>query len=148
MDGPGMVAIRAHGRITRENDVFPVPVRACKAGLAERVRPSRPASARSSFSTLRLNLVVTQNSGANNKCKDSVVKSGVCGSVSRFDIAETGAVHTEVARGKLCFPPPMLGLTIRVEGRRQCFTSRDKKGCKEELSSGGQVLTVFFIEFL
>ena len=31
----------------------------------------------------------------------------------------------------------MLGLTIRVEGRRQrCYTNRDKKGCKEECSSG------------
>ena len=27
MDGPGMVAIPAHGRITREDDVFPVTVR-------------------------------------------------------------------------------------------------------------------------
>ena len=62
MDGPGMVAIRAHGRITRKNDVFPVPVRAYEIGLAKRVRPSRPASARSSSSTLRLNLVLTQNS--------------------------------------------------------------------------------------
>ena len=49
-----MVANFAHGRITRNNDVFPVPVRACKIGFAGRVRPSRPASARS-FSTLRLN---------------------------------------------------------------------------------------------
>ena len=143
MDGPGMVAIRAHGRVTRENDVFPAPVRACKAGLAERVRPSRPASARSSSSTFRLSIVLTQSSWANNKCKDSVVKSGVCGSVSTFDIAGTGAVHIEVARGTLCFSPSMLGLTIRVEGRRQCFTSKDKKGCKEEFSSGGQVLIVF-----
>ena len=44
------------------------------------------------------------------------MKSGVCGSVSIFDIAGTGAVYIEVARGTLCFPPPMLGLTIRVEG--------------------------------
>ena len=28
MDGPGMVAISAHGRITKENVVSPVPVRA------------------------------------------------------------------------------------------------------------------------
>ena len=59
MDGPGTVAIPAHGRITRGNDVFPVPVRACEIGFAERIRPSRPASARSSFSTLRLNIVLT-----------------------------------------------------------------------------------------
>ena len=60
MDGPGMVAIPAHGRITRGNDVFPVPVRACEIGFAERIWPSRPASARSSFSTLRLNIVLTR----------------------------------------------------------------------------------------
>ena len=76
------------------------------------------------------------------------MKSGVCGSVSRFDIAGTGAVHIEVARETLCFSSPMRGLTIRVEGRIQCFTSRDKKGCKEECSSGGQVLTVFYIDSL
>ena len=58
MEAPGMVAIPAHGRITRGNDVFPVPVRACEIGFAERIRPSRPASARSSFSTLRLNIVL------------------------------------------------------------------------------------------
>ena len=39
---------------------LPVPVRACEVGFAEQVRPSRPASARSSFSTLRLNLVLTR----------------------------------------------------------------------------------------
>ena len=60
LDGPGMVAIPAHGRITRGNDVFPVPVRACEIGFAERIWPSRPASARSSFSTLRLNIVLTR----------------------------------------------------------------------------------------
>ena len=74
-------------------------------------------------------------------CKDSVVEFGVCESVSEFDIAGTGAVHIKrVSEGTLCFFPPTLGLTIRVEGRRQCFISRDKKGCKEERSSGGQVL--------
>ena len=60
MDEPSMVAIPAHGGITRKNGVFPVPVRACeKNGFAGRVRPSRPASA-CSFSTLRLNLVLTR----------------------------------------------------------------------------------------
>ena len=54
MDGPGMVAIPAHRWITRENDVFLVPVRACEIGFAGRVRPSRPASA-----TLSLNLVLS-----------------------------------------------------------------------------------------
>ena len=85
-------------------------------------------------------------------CKDSVVESGACGSVSEFDIAGTGAVYIKMSGGAVCFSPPTLGLTIRVEGRRrQRFTSRDKKGCKEECSSsGGQVLIVFFfnVEFL
>ena len=43
---------------SRENEVFPVPVRAREFGLARRVRQSRPASA-CSFSILRLNLVLT-----------------------------------------------------------------------------------------
>ena len=64
MDGPGIFVIPAHGRITRENDVFSVPVHAAwESGLAGRVRPSRPASARS-FSTLRLNLVLTRGISA------------------------------------------------------------------------------------
>ena len=54
MDGPGTVAIPAHRWITRENDVFLVPVRACENGFAGWVRPSRPASA-----TLSLNLVLS-----------------------------------------------------------------------------------------
>ena len=58
MDEPGIVTIPAHRWITRENYVFPVPVRACETGFAGRVRPSYSASARSPFSTLRLNLVL------------------------------------------------------------------------------------------
>ena len=39
---------------------------------------------------------------------------------------------------------PALGLTIRVEGRRQPFIRRDIKSRKEEeCTSGGQVLIVF-----
>ena len=37
------------------------------------------------------------------------MESGVCGSVSEFDIAGTGAVHINVSGGTLCFPPPTLG---------------------------------------
>ena len=48
----------ARGQLNRENKYIPVPVRALEFGLARRVRPSRPASA-FSFSTLRLNLVLT-----------------------------------------------------------------------------------------
>ena len=58
MDEPGIVTIPAHRWITRENDAFPVPVRACETGFAGRGRPSYSASARSPFSTLRLNLVL------------------------------------------------------------------------------------------
>ena len=70
------------------------------------------------------------------------MESGVCGSVSEFDIAGTGAVYIKASGGTLCFSSPTLGLTIRVEGRRQRFTSINKKGCKEKCSSGGQVLIV------
>ena len=75
--------------------------------------------------------------------KIQLVESGVCGSASEFDIAGTGAVYINAFRGTLCFSSPTLGLTIRVEGRRERFTSRDKKGCKEECSSGGQVFILF-----
>ena len=54
MDRPGMVVNSACGQLNRENIFFPVPVRAREFGLARRVRPSRPASARS-FCILGLN---------------------------------------------------------------------------------------------
>ena len=58
MHQPGKVANFARGQLNRETEYFPVPVRAWKFRLARRVRPSRPARA-CSFSTLRLNLVLT-----------------------------------------------------------------------------------------
>ena len=48
MDRPGKVANPARGQLNRENEYFPVPVRAWEFGLARRVRQSRPASVRSS----------------------------------------------------------------------------------------------------
>ena len=51
-----MVAKPARGQLNRENEYFPGPVRAREFGLVRRVRPFRPASARS-FSPLRLNTV-------------------------------------------------------------------------------------------
>ena len=60
MDQPGVVANPARGKLNRGFlFYFPVPVCAWKFGLARQVRPSRPASA-CSFSTLRLNLVLTR----------------------------------------------------------------------------------------
>ena len=47
------------GQLNRKHEYFPVPVRALEYGLAIHVWPSRPASA-CSFSTLRLNLVLTR----------------------------------------------------------------------------------------
>ena len=58
MDQPGKVANPVCGQLSRENEYFLAPVRASELGLARRVRPSHPASA-CSFSTLRLNLVLT-----------------------------------------------------------------------------------------
>ena len=58
MDQSDKVASPARGQTNREHEHFPVPARAWEFGLARRVRPSRPASA-CSFSTLRLNLVLT-----------------------------------------------------------------------------------------
>ena len=43
MDQPGKVANPACGQLNRENEHFPVPVRAWEFGLARRVQPSRPA---------------------------------------------------------------------------------------------------------
>ena len=49
----------ARGQLNREKlYFFPVPIRALEFGLARRAQPSRPTPA-GSFSTLRLNLVVT-----------------------------------------------------------------------------------------
>ena len=51
---PGKVANPVRGQLSRENKLFPVPVRAREFGPARWVRPSRPASV-CSFSTLKLN---------------------------------------------------------------------------------------------
>ena len=48
MDRPGKVANPARGQLNRENEYFPVRVRAWEFGLVRRVRQSRPASACSS----------------------------------------------------------------------------------------------------
>ena len=48
MAQPGKVANPACGQLNRENEYFPVRVRAREFGLARRVRLSRPASAYSS----------------------------------------------------------------------------------------------------
>ena len=45
MDKADEVANPARGQLNRENEYFPVPVRAREFGLARRVRPSRPSSA-------------------------------------------------------------------------------------------------------
>ena len=42
-DQPGKVANPARGQLNRENEYFPVRVRAGEFGLARRVRQSRPA---------------------------------------------------------------------------------------------------------
>ena len=44
MHEPGKVANTGRGQLNRENELFPVPVRAEEFGLARRIRPSRPAS--------------------------------------------------------------------------------------------------------
>ena len=43
-DQPGTVADPARGQLNRENEYFPIRVRAREFGLARRVRQSRPAS--------------------------------------------------------------------------------------------------------
>ena len=58
MDQPGKVANPARGQLNRENEYFPVRVRAWEFGLTRRARPSRPASA-CSLSTPRQTLVLT-----------------------------------------------------------------------------------------
>ena len=58
MDQPGKVANPVRGQLNRENEYFPVTIRACEFGLARRVWPSHSASA-CSFSILRANLVLT-----------------------------------------------------------------------------------------
>ena len=53
------VANLARGQLNRETYFFLFSVRVWEFGLTRRVRQSRPASACSSFSILRLNLVLT-----------------------------------------------------------------------------------------
>ena len=48
-DQPGKIGNPTRGQLNRENEYFPVPVRAREFGLARRVRQSRPASACSSL---------------------------------------------------------------------------------------------------
>ena len=45
MGQPGKVAKPARGQLNRENENFPVRLRALEFGLARRVRQPRPASA-------------------------------------------------------------------------------------------------------
>ena len=60
MDQPGQIGNPACGQPNnRENEYFPVPVRAKEFGLARRVPPSRSTLA-FSFSIIRLNLVLTR----------------------------------------------------------------------------------------
>ena len=47
-DQPGEVVNPARGQLNKENEYFPVSVRACEFGLARRIRQSRPASVCSS----------------------------------------------------------------------------------------------------
>ena len=58
MDQPCKVANPACGQLSRDNQFLPIPVRAGEFGLARRVRPAPPSSARS-FSALQQNLVLT-----------------------------------------------------------------------------------------
>ena len=70
------------------------------------------------------------------KCKYSVVESGVCGSVSEFDIAGTGAVHIEKRMKEHFFPSRREGSRSESKAEDSVVRSRDKKDCKEECSSG------------
>ena len=70
-------------------------------------------------------------------CKDSVVESGVCGSVSEFDIAGTGAVYIEKRmKEHFVFPSRRAGSRSESKAEDSVVTSRDKKDCKEKCSSG------------
>ena len=53
-DQPGNVANPACGQLKRENEYFPVPVRAREFDLARRIRQSRPASVCSSRPNIML----------------------------------------------------------------------------------------------
>ena len=64
------------------------------------------------------------------------MESGVCGSVPKFDIAGAGAVYIKAYGGTLCFSPRRLGSRSESKAEDSVVTSRDKKGCKEECSSG------------
>ena len=61
-DEPCKVVNPARGQLNRENEYFPVPVRALEFGLARRVRPTRLTSAYAFSIILRLNLFLTRES--------------------------------------------------------------------------------------
>ena len=64
MDQPGHKVVNpARGQLSRENEYFPVSVRAEEFGLARQIRPSRFASA-CTFSTLRLDYLVYGRPGS------------------------------------------------------------------------------------
>ena len=64
----------------------------------------------------------------------------VCRSVSEFDIAGTGAVYITKAclrmKEHFVFTPRRSGSRSESKAEDSVVTSRDKKGCKEECSSG------------
>ena len=109
-----MVAKPPRGRLNRENEHFPVPVRAWKFG--RRVQPSRPASA-CSFSTIRLNLVLSH--GIPPAFRDGVhlfispTATGLVPNLSRLTVAYRWRSLPRVRRRKASSPQ---GTVVSVTG--------------------------------
>ena len=80
MDQPGKVANPARGQLNRENEYFPVRVRAWEFGLARRVRSSRPASACSSPYSGRIWCLLT--GFLPSSAAASIFKTAICHRVS------------------------------------------------------------------
>ena len=109
MDQPGKVANPARGQLNRENEYFPVPVRAQEFGLARRVQPSRPAPA-CSFSILRLNLVLT-----------GFLPSSAAASIYLYKTAIRHRVSPECIGSRNCVPMAFTAESPPAQGQ---YTSR------------------------
>ena len=61
------------------------------------------------------------------------MESGICGSVSEFEIAETGAVHIEVSGGTLCFPPRRSGSRSESKAEDSVLQADRRKAVKRSV---------------
>ena len=102
-DQPGKVANPARGQLNRENEYFPVPVRASEFGLVRRVRQPRAASA-CSFSTLGLN-------------ESGFLPSSAAASIYLFKTYIRHRVSPEFVGSQNCVPITFTAASLPAQGQ-------------------------------